>query len=90
VSRQIVASVAWQATALVAVGIVVGVPLGIVLGREVWGAFANNLGVVPVSVVPSGILVAIVVGILAAANLLAVAPALAARRSKPQQLLRAQ
>ena len=70
-SRQIVASVAWQATALVAVGIVVGVPLGIVLGREVWGAFANNLGVVPVSVVPSGLLVAIVVGILATANLLA-------------------
>jgi hypothetical protein len=34
--------------------------------------------------------VAIVVGILVAANLLAVAPALAARRSKPQQLLRAQ
>jgi hypothetical protein len=80
VNRQIVASVAWQATALVAVGIVVGVPLGIVLGREVWGAFADNLGVVPVSVVPSGLLVAIVVGILAAANLLAVAPALAARR----------
>ncbi len=48
VNRQIVASVAWQATALVAVGIVVGVPLGIVLGREVWSAFANNLGVVPV------------------------------------------
>ena len=47
VNRQIVASVAWQATALVAVGIVVGVPLGIVLGREVWSAFANNLGVVP-------------------------------------------
>jgi ABC-type proline/glycine betaine transport system permease subunit len=90
VNSQIVAAVAWQATALVAVGIVVGVPLGIVLGREVWCAFANNLGVVPVSVVPSGLLVAIVAGILAAANLLAVAPALAPRRSKPQQLLRAQ
>jgi len=90
VNRQIVASVAWQATALVGVGIVVGVPLGIVLGREVWSAFANNLGVVPVSVVEPWLLVAIVVGILVAANLLAVAPALAARRSKPQQLLRAQ
>jgi hypothetical protein len=45
---------------------------------------------VPVSVVQPWLLAAIVLGILAAANLLAVAPALAARRSKPQQLLRAQ
>jgi FtsX-like permease family len=90
VNRQIVASVAWQATALVGVGIVVGVPLGIVLGREVWSAFANNLGVVPVPVVEPWLLAAIVLGTLVTANLLAVAPALAARRSKPQQLLRAQ
>ena len=90
VNRQIVASVAWQATALVGVGTVVGVPLGIVLGREVWSAFANNLGVVPVPVVEPWLLVAVVVGILVVANLLAVAPALAAKRSKPQQLLRAQ
>ena len=53
VNGQIAASVAWQATALAVVGIVVGVPLGIVLGREVWSAFANNLGVVPVSVIES-------------------------------------
>jgi FtsX-like permease family len=90
VNRQIAASVAWQATALVSVGVVVGVPLGIVLGREVWSAFANNLGVVPVAVVEPWLLAAIVVGTLVVANLLAVAPALAARRSKPQQLLRAQ
>jgi hypothetical protein len=90
VNRQIVASVAWQATAMVGVGIVVGVPLGIVLGREVWSAFANNLGVVPVSVVDPWLLMAVVLGTLVAANLLAIAPALAARRSKPQQLLRAQ
>jgi hypothetical protein len=75
---------------MVGVGIVVGVPLGIVLGREVWSAFANNLGVVPVSVVQPWLLVAIVLGTLGVANLLAIAPALAARRSKPQQLLRAQ
>jgi len=90
VNGQIVACVAWQATTLAVVGIVVGVPLGTVLGREVWSAFANNLGVVPVSVVELWLLAAIVLGILVAANLLAVAPALAARRSKPQELLRAQ
>jgi len=45
---------------------------------------------VPVSVIELWLLAAIVLGILVAANLLAVAPALAAKRSKPQQLLRAQ
>jgi len=64
--------------------------LGSVLGRGVWNAFASNLGAVPVPVVQTWFLVAIVLGILVAANLLAVAPALAARRSSPQQLLRAQ
>jgi hypothetical protein len=90
VSSQIVATIAWQATAIALVGVVVGIPLGTVLGRGVWDAFANNLGTVPVPIVPAGLLAVIVLGILIAANLLAVAPALAARRFRPQQLLRAQ
>jgi hypothetical protein len=90
VNGQIVATVAWQATALAFVGIVVGVPLGTVLGRQVWDAFAGNLGAVPVPVVPWWLLAAIVLGSVVVADLLAIAPALAARRSRPQQLLRAQ
>ncbi len=90
VNGQIVAAVVWQATAIALVGVVVGVPLGTVLGRLVWHAFADSLGAVPVSVVPTWLLAAVGVGIVVVANLLAVAPALAARRSKPQQLLRAQ
>ena len=89
VNTQVVATVAWQATAIALVGVVVGVPLGTVLGRWVWDTFANNLGVVPVPIVRLWLLVVIVVGTLAAAVLLGVAPALAARRSRPQQLLRA-
>jgi ABC-type lipoprotein release transport system permease subunit len=90
VNGQIAATVAWQATAVALVGVVIGLPLGTALGRAVWDAFADNLGAVPVPVVPSWLLAAIVLGIFIAANLLAVAPALAARRSRPQQLLRAQ
>ena len=52
VNGQVASAVAWQATALALVGIVIGVPLGVVVGQAVWRAFANNLGVVPVSVVP--------------------------------------
>ena len=42
----------WQATTVALVGIMFGVPLGIVVGRVVWQAFATNLGAVPVAVVP--------------------------------------
>ncbi len=90
VNAQVSAAVAWQATTLAVVGTVVGAPLGVVTGRAVWSAFANNLGVVPVSVVELWLIVVLVAGVLAVANLLAVAPALVARRSKPQELLRAQ
>jgi hypothetical protein len=88
VNRQVAAAVSWQATTLALVGIVIGVPLGLAVGQQVWRAFASNLGVVPVSVVPVWLVVGVAVGVLVVANLLAVAPALAASRSRPGQLLR--
>ena len=47
VNGQIGAAVCWQATTVALVGIVVGIPLGVVVGREVWRAFASNLGSFP-------------------------------------------
>jgi hypothetical protein len=82
--------VAWQATTLALVGLIVGVPLGVVLGRAVWDDFAANLGAVPVAVVPIWLLCVLVAGVLLVANLIAIAPALVAAQSKPVQLLRAQ
>ena len=89
VNGQVVSTVAWQAMTLALAGIVIGVPLGIVVGRVVWHAFANNLGAVPVSVVPIWLVGLLVAGVLVVANLIAVAPAMIATRSKPQDLLRA-
>src|SRR5205085_2369409 len=43
--HQIAAAVAWQATTLVALALVIGLPLGAALGRAVWASFATNLGV---------------------------------------------
>jgi hypothetical protein len=88
VNGQVASAVAWQATTLALVGIVIGVPLGVVIGRVVWTAFASNLGVVPVSVVPIWLICELVAGVLVVANLIAVAPALVATRSKPGELLR--
>jgi hypothetical protein len=87
VNRQVAATVSWQATTLALIGIVVGVPLGVVAGEAVWNAFANNLGAVPISVVPVWLVVTLAVGVLAVANLLAIGPALVATRSKPVRLL---
>ncbi len=90
VNRQVGAAVCWQATTVALVGIVVGIPLGIVVGQAVWRAFATNLGVVPVASLPVWLLVALGLGVLVVANLLAVAPALAARSRAAGQLLRTQ
>jgi ABC-type antimicrobial peptide transport system permease subunit len=88
VNGQLASAVAWQATTLALVGTIAGVPLGIVAGRAVWMAFATNLGVVPVSVVPAWAVVGLVAGVIVVANILALAPALTAARTNAVQLLR--
>ena len=90
VSRQVGAAVFWQATTVGLVGIVVGVPLGIVVGRSAWRAFALNIGVVALPIVDVLMIVAIAAGVLVAGALLAVAPAVVAGRSKPGVLLHTQ
>ena len=50
--RQVMAAVAWQASVILAVAGLVGVPLGVAAGHWAWAAFATSLGAVPVTVVP--------------------------------------
>ena len=45
--RQLAAAVAWQATVVAVIGIIVGIPLGIVVGRQLWTLFARNINAVP-------------------------------------------
>jgi hypothetical protein len=51
--RQLRASVAWQSSIAVVIGLAVGVPLGIVVGRFLWDLFATNIYVVPSPTVPA-------------------------------------
>jgi hypothetical protein len=88
VKRQVASTVSWQATTVAVVGIIFGVPLGVIAGQAVWRTFANNLGAVPFAVVPIWLIGALVGSVLVVANLIAVAPALAATRSRPGELLR--
>jgi hypothetical protein len=86
VRRQVAAAVCWQASVVALVGIAIGAPAG----RVLWRMFATNFGVVPVAVVEPVLIAVLVAGVLAAANLLAAAPALLAARSDPARLLRAE
>src|SRR6202030_4196779 len=86
VNHQVGSVVAWQSSTLALIGIVVGVPLGIVIGRTIWVACARNLGAVPVAFVPVVILGVLVPGVVAVATLIALVPALVASRSRPGAL----
>src|SRR5205085_10500498 len=66
--RQLAAAVAWQSTIAIGIGILVGVPLGIVAGRSLWDLFAHELHVVPRPNVPALTILFVAVGALVLAN----------------------
>jgi ABC-type antimicrobial peptide transport system permease subunit len=78
--RQLARTVSWQATTTIAVGLLIGIPLGIAVGRELWYLFAARLYVVPEPTVPVLALVGVAVAAVALANAVAAIPARAARR----------
>ncbi len=87
---QLAAAVAWQSTVVAAVGLVVGVPVGIAAGRWLWLAFARELSAVPDPVVPAGSIALAVVASLVLANLVAALPGRAAARTPAAIVLRAE
>ncbi len=88
--RQLATAVAWQASATAVVGIVVGVPVGIVLGRWLWILFAREIYAVPDPSVPVLQLLFIVLGALVLANLVAAIPGRIASRTSTALVLRAE
>jgi hypothetical protein len=86
--RQLRASVAWQSSVAVVIGLVIGVPLGIVAGRFLWDLFATNIYVVPRPTVPALAIVAIALGALVLGNLVAAMPGRIAARTPAALLLR--
>jgi len=88
--RQLLATVAWQASVAATVGIVVGVPLGIVSGRWLWTLFAREIFAVPYPSVPVGQIIIVVAGALMLATLVAIPPGLSAARTRTSLLLRAE
>ena len=86
--RQVLSTVAWHASLITGGALLVGVPLGVVLGRLTWSAIVDNLGVVSAPVVPLTAIVGVAVLVLAAANLAALGPGWAAARTRAANALR--
>jgi hypothetical protein len=86
--RQLAATVAWQSTVAAGVGTIVGVPVGIVVGRWLWTRFADGIHVVPHTTVPAVPITLIAVGSVVLANIVAAIPARTAARTPAATLLR--
>jgi hypothetical protein len=90
VRAQVSATVAWQATTIAAVAAVLGLPLGVVLGRLAWQALAAQLGIVPEPATPAVELIVALPATVLLANAIAVVPGLLAARARPAVALRAE
>jgi hypothetical protein len=86
--RQLRATVAWQASIAGGVGVIVGTPLGIIVGRWLWDLFARSVYVVPDPAVPVLSLVVVAVCTMVLANVVAATPGRSAARTSTAQVLR--
>jgi len=86
--RQVLGTVAWEASAFAAVALLVGLPLGVVAGRWAWALFANAAGVSAAATVPLATVLLAVPATLLAANLIAAVPGWEAARLRPALVLR--
>jgi predicted lysophospholipase L1 biosynthesis ABC-type transport system permease subunit len=90
VRGQITSTVAWQATTMVAIALLAGLPVGVALGRWAWITLAHQIGVVSEPVTPLPTLLLLVPATVLLANLIALAPASLAARIRPALALRAE
>jgi hypothetical protein len=90
VARQVGGAVWAQATLTIGVGALVGVPVGVAIGRTAWGLVANGLGVLDQPVEAWSVLGVTGLGLLTVASLMAAGPAVIASRLRPAAVLRSE
>jgi predicted lysophospholipase L1 biosynthesis ABC-type transport system permease subunit len=88
VDRQVRSTIAWQATTLATVGLLVGIPAGFVAGRAAWRVVAGRLGVALHAPAPVSATLLTVAGALAVVNAIAVVAARGAVRAPLHASLR--
>lgn len=90
VRRQVRSVTAWQATTLTGLALLVGLPLGVALGRWTWVLFGNGLGIPADTVTPVALAALMVPVVILVANAVAFWPARMTARLSPAEILRAE
>ena len=85
---QVLGTVLWQATALGAAALLVGLPLGVLAGRWAWVLFARSAGVAPGADIPVALVLTAIPVTLLLAIAIAAGPGWAAARISPATVLR--
>jgi hypothetical protein len=86
--RQLAEAGAWQSLPVLLTALLVAIPLGTVVGRSTFRAFAESLDVVDVPSSPAALLAVLALGCTAAVALGALVAAVVARRIHPAGTLR--
>ena len=88
--QQRAATLMWHSTVVIAIGLLIGVPIGAVVGREFWYVFAERIDVVAPAVAPWRVSAFIVLAAVIVAIVAASGPARAAQRMNVAAALRDQ
>jgi FtsX-like permease family len=88
--RQVRATVSWMAVTLTVVALAIGVPVGLLCGRQIWQFFAGQLGTLSVVSVPVLWFAVLVAAALALAVAIAAVPGITASRARPAEALHAE
>jgi ABC-type lipoprotein release transport system permease subunit len=88
--RQVASAIGWMATTVVVIALVVGIPVGLALGRWTWRSFADDLGISSYVLVPVAALLVLIAAAVLLANLVAALPARTAARTRPALVLRSE
>jgi hypothetical protein len=86
--QQVLRTVAWEASALAAAALVVGIPLGVIAGRVAWALFADATGTASQATVNVPLVLLAIPATLLLANVIAAWPGWTAARLRPAQVLR--
>jgi len=90
VRRQVTGAVIWQATMIAVVAIVIGIPVGVILGRANWNLVTDQFGLANDPIVPGARLVLFALATLFVINVVAIVPGLLATRTSPATILHAE
>jgi len=89
-SRDLRSTVRSQAVALMAVGLVIGIPIGLVFGRWAWGFIARDLGVATDAAVPLGAVLVLAPLAMVVVLVIALIPSRQVTRRRPAAVLRSE